>query len=105
MKNTITTFIFLLLVAGCSKHESQQQTQTGQSETVGQSTTISNGMDQKSVLDQLAKEHLTILKESPELIRVQWTTNQTIKSPLMEFHFVDGRLTLTTFTNINSLNP
>ena len=98
MKNIIATFTLLLLVIGCGEHEPQQQ--TTQADTV-----ISNGMDQKTVLDQLAKEHLTILKESPDLIRVQWATNSTIKSPLMEFHFVDGRLTLTTFTNINSFNP
>jgi hypothetical protein len=95
MKYTITIFILLLFVVGCSKHGSQQQ--AGRADTV-----ISNGMGQKTVLDQLSKSHVEILSKSPELIRTQWGTNQ---SQLLDFHFIDDRLTLTTFTNANRSNP
>jgi major membrane immunogen (membrane-anchored lipoprotein) len=105
MKTPIITFMCLLLLVGCGKHEAQQQSpvfkiaftndpslpDTGSHSKQPMSVDFTFGSDREAISRQLEQIHATILTNTAELLLAEFQAPTRMMQ--VELRFDDGKLT------------
>ena len=82
MKNTILIVACSLALVGCGPHQSQTTSQVG----------FVEGAAREDIIHQLEQMHATMLTNTPDLLRAEFTAPESKRPMQVELTFHEGKL-------------